>query len=434
MPGREQRLHYNGVILTDHQTLAAAGVKNDDMITVARIRPTAQAPPVAAAPAKSGASNPFASFLDGALSRVLGPGGSAAGAAAGQPRPAPFDLAAIVKPFTQPSSDSVEGWTNQAKQFVQHVRAQADLLAAIASRQPNLHEAIEKNNVQGLAGFLKDMAARIEEDRLNRLVQTHPDHPDAQRHIEETIRRKDIEAQWEHAMEHNPEAFASVVMLYCHFEVNKHPITALIDSGAQMTIMSKSCAERCGLMRFVDTRAAGFARGVGESKILGKIHSAVLKVGTQFLDVSISVIDQDTLEFIFGLDMMRKHGAVIDLKQNSITLGDEKIPFLSEGEMPDRLRGSNAIKTSSEITKDRIAIEEAKKASLEAAEAAMEAAKPSSMQVDPPAIAPAPSADSAKARELAEMMNVPLELAMQALATSNGDMDTAASLLLSSSR
>lgn len=420
--------------MTDHQTLAGAGVKNDDMITMARIRPAVLPPPVAAAPAKSGAANPFAAFLDGALSKVLGPTGAAA---SGQPRPAPFDLVAIVKPFTQPSSDSVEGWTDQAKKFVQHVRAQGDLLEVFASRQPNLHEAIQKSNFAGLAGFLKDMAARLEEDRLNRLVQTQPDHPEAQRHIEDTIRRKDIDAQWEHAMEHNPEAFASVVMLYCNFEVNKHPVTALIDSGAQMTIMSKSCAERCGLMRFVDTRAAGFARGVGESKILGKIHSAVLKVGSQFVDVSISVIEQNTLEFILGLDMMRRHGAVIDLRQNVLLIGDEKIPFLSEGEMPDRLRGSNAIKTSSEITKDRLAIEEAKKASLDAAEAAAEQAKSSSMQVDAPTDAPAPaapSADTAKARELAEMMNVPLDLAIQALATSNGDMDTAASLLLSSSR
>lgn len=412
------------------------------MLTVARIRP--QAPPVAAAP-KAATPNSLASALDGALSRLLGGGGSAGGRPSGGghsglPAPAPFDLPAVVKPFTVPNSDSMEGWIDSAKRFVLHVKSQVDLLSAFATHQPNIHEAILKNNYPGLAGFLKDASISIEQQRLDRLVETNPNHPDAQRHIEEKIRRKDIDAQWEHAMEHNPEAFASVVMLYCNFEVNKHPVTALIDSGAQMTIMSKSCAERCGLMRFVDTRAAGFARGVGESKILGKIHSAVLKVGTQFVDVAISVIEQNTLEFILGLDMMRKHGAVLDLRQGVLIIGDEKIPFLSEGEMPDRLRGSNAIKTSAEISKDHAIMEEATKASLAEAEArnAQSASKPaSSMEVDAPSNTPAPTAptvDMAKARDLSEMMGVPLELAVQALTNTNGDMDTAASLLLSSSR
>lgn len=417
--------------------MGAAGVKNDDMITVARVRPASVAAP--AQPPKAPASVPsFASVLDGALSRVLGGPRSGGDAANSQPAAAavaPFDILAVVKPFTAPATDSMEGWTDQAKRFVQHVKAQPDLMNAFAARQPNIHEAIQKNNVIGLAGFLKDISGRIEEDRLNRLVATNPNHPDAQRHIEDQIRQKEIEAQWEHAMEHNPEAFASVVMLYCNFEVNKHPVTALIDSGAQMTIMSKSCAERCGLMRFVDKRAAGFARGVGESKILGKIHSAILKVGSQFLDVSISVIEQNTLEFIFGLDMMRKHHAVLDLRQNAMLIGEEKIPFLSEGEMPDRLRGSNAIKTSAEISRDVKALDEAKKASMEEAKQTEPKPSSSSMEVDNNSgNNSTPNVDMAKAKELAEMMNVPMDLAIQALATSNGDMDTAASLLLSSSR
>lgn len=42
-------------------------------------------------------------------------------------------------------------------------------------------------------------------------------------------------------------------MLYVEMEVNKKPVQAFVDSGAQSTIMSKSLAERCGLLKLLDT-------------------------------------------------------------------------------------------------------------------------------------------------------------------------------------
>ena len=48
------------------------------------------------------------------------------------------------------------------------------------------------------------------------------------------------------AMEHSPETFARVTMLYVSAEINAVPIAAFIDSGAQSTIISKKVAEQCG--------------------------------------------------------------------------------------------------------------------------------------------------------------------------------------------
>jgi DNA damage-inducible protein 1 len=56
--------------------------------------------------------------------------------------------------------------------------------------------------------------------------------------------------------------------------------------------MSRSCAERCNLLRLMDDRFKGMAVGVGSATILGKIHMVQLKAGDHYLPVSITVLDQ----------------------------------------------------------------------------------------------------------------------------------------------
>ena len=57
-------------------------------------------------------------------------------------------------------------------------------------------------------------------------------------------------------------------MLYINCSINNHPLQAFVDSGAQMTIMSKKTAARCGILHLVDSRFAGVAVGVGTGKSL----------------------------------------------------------------------------------------------------------------------------------------------------------------------
>merc|ERR1719215_120553 len=93
------------------------------------------------------------------------------------------------------------------------------------------------------------------------------------------IRQKNVEQQYYQMMEDYPESMGRVLMLYIDAYVNGHPIQAFVDSGAQNTIMSSACAEKCGLLHLLDTRFEGTAIGVGTGKILGRVHIAQLKIG-----------------------------------------------------------------------------------------------------------------------------------------------------------
>lgn len=80
------------------------------------------------------------------------------------------------------------------------------------------------------------------------------------------------------ALEHSPEVFGTVEMLYVNMHVNGVPVKTFVDSGAQMTIMTYDFADKCYLTRLIDKRFQGMAVGVGSSRIVGRIHQAPLKV------------------------------------------------------------------------------------------------------------------------------------------------------------
>ncbi|XP_054435676.1 protein DDI1 homolog 2 isoform X2 [Pteronotus mesoamericanus] len=181
--------------------------------------------------------------------------------------------------------------------------------------------------------------ARREQERI-RLFSADPFDLEAQAKIEEDIRQQNIEENMTIAMEEAPESFGQVVMLYINCKVNGHPVKAFVDSGAQMTIMSQACAERCNIMRLVDRRWAGIAKGVGTQKIIGRVHLAQVQIEGDFLPCSFSILEEQPMDMLLGLDMLKRHQCSIDLKKNVLVIGTtgSQTTFLPEGELPECAR------------------------------------------------------------------------------------------------
>ncbi|XP_024400320.1 protein DNA-DAMAGE INDUCIBLE 1 isoform X1 [Physcomitrium patens] len=297
-------------------------------------------------------------------------------------------LTLVMSTFSS-AEELLEGWHGSIRangsaadpvEILSQLRGDPVAMAELEQSHPTLARSVLENDVESLQEFLHELQRRklirgqqeheYAQERPSKKQHQHAQEPtafsqsvelhpapepnpfphldllfadpfdvDAQRRIEEDIRQRNVNDNWEAAIEYNPEAFGRVIMLFVDMEVNGCPLKAFVDSGAQSTIISMHCAKRCGLLRLLDRRYVGVAKGVGQTVIVGRVHVAAIKIGRNYYPCSFTVLEHADIEFIFGLDMLRKHQCSIDLKDNVLRIGGGEIavPFLQEKDLPQHL-------------------------------------------------------------------------------------------------
>ncbi|KAM6434851.1 protein DDI1 homolog 2 isoform 3-T4 [Liasis olivaceus] len=328
IPAAESQIVFAEQPLTDnHRSLASYGLKDGDVVILQQVE-NAQAQPPA----------PFPGLPRIDFSSITVPGTSAQLSQSLQPPP-PAPAPSPSRPLPPPElPSSPQGLDNPALLRAM-LLANPHELSLLKERNPPLAEALLSGDLEKFTQVLVEQQqdrARREQERI-RLFSADPFDLEAQAKIEEDIRQQNIEENMTIAMEEAPESFGQVVMLYINCKVNGHPVKAFVDSGAQMTIMSQACAERCNIMRLVDRRWAGIARGVGTQKIIGRVHLAQVQIEGDFLPCSFSILEEQPMDMLLGLDMLKRHQCSIDLKKNVLVIGTtgSQTAFLPEGELPE---------------------------------------------------------------------------------------------------
>ena len=276
----------NNRTLSNNIIIRDAGI-GDNVIIVKKINPPSnnvqQRQP-------SGLGQAFTQFMNNQGSNPFGSLGDSYSSYGG------YDLgnsfAALMNSFRSNSKEQFI--KKRVKELQERFLTTPEDLNLLFNTRPELAEAIVSGNDQKVESIVRKEVDENEKEQQKKqmeyisLMNSDPNDPQVQEKIQKIIQQKNIDENLRQAEEYMPETLFPVHMLFINLEINKKKVVALVDTGAQTTIMSQDLCQKCDLFNLCDTRFSGIAKGVGTSKIIGTVHAAQMKINNKILMAKIT--------------------------------------------------------------------------------------------------------------------------------------------------
>lgn len=128
-------------------------------------------------------------------------------------------------------------------------------------------------------------------------------------------------------------------MIYVACEIGEVAVEMMVDTGAQMSVISAPLVRQFALSGYLDTSAQGIAAGVGHARILGKLRGVPVKTGHVEFALDFSVLDISDNLLMLGLDQMRRFKCIVDLDRKCLVFGGSgglDVPFLQQAQEPSK--------------------------------------------------------------------------------------------------
>jgi DNA damage-inducible protein 1 len=129
------------------------------------------------------------------------------------------------------------------------------------------------------------------------------------------------------AIEIIPEFYTKSPSIFIKGSINGNMIKFLIDTGAEISVMSKNTAIACGLSKYIDESYCGKLIGTGETKIMGKVHYTEIVFDWGVLPCGFTICNTENITSIIGIDMLNSHGTIIDFKNKTLNIGKHIIKW-----------------------------------------------------------------------------------------------------------
>ena len=244
---------------------------------------------------------------------------------------------------------------NAAKKFIQSTKSDQSKIELYASVAPDFVQAILDDNIEAVADFLKASQGLSQSSNSKSISKRTPSasssfppflsgselDPNLQRQQYQSLQNKNINEQLGFAIEQYPELFMRVDMLFIEAKIETVPLTAFVDTGAQVSIISVATAKKCNIHHLIDKRFATTMMGVGTQKSVGRIHVVQLQIADKFVPISVTVLENFDYDLLIGIDTMRRHRAITNFQDSFFEISGSRVGFSAPPEHIQKRQSSS---------------------------------------------------------------------------------------------